>query len=269
MDCSFKQCTATCTTARDVQNHNVNEILVDRLTNLPDELLIQIISLLPTKDAAAISALSRRFRRVFPLITSLDFDVSPVSFCLKHPYATERYPTFVSFVDTVLQVHKSRYLTKFRLKVSREDFNAVYFDGYTFIGCQPSCLPDLKPPRLYAWISYPLTLCGLRELDLSILVSEPGDSQLPPAIFTCETLEVLKLEVNIGLDHVFTMPTYRLPNLKSLLLSASVISDDGFLTRLVSSCPVLEDLTFKPSMNVAKIFAITSSSLRRLCLLPN
>uniref|UniRef100_A0A803LMZ6 F-box domain-containing protein n=1 Tax=Chenopodium quinoa TaxID=63459 RepID=A0A803LMZ6_CHEQI len=97
-----------------------------RLTNLPDELLIQIISLLPTKDAAAISVLSKSLRHVFPLITSLDFDVSPVSLCLKHPYATECYPTLVSFVDNVLQ---SRYLTKFRLQVSNGDFARVFYNG--------------------------------------------------------------------------------------------------------------------------------------------
>ncbi|XP_021736530.1 putative F-box/LRR-repeat protein At3g44810 [Chenopodium quinoa] len=129
-----------------------------RLTNLPDELLIQIISLLPTKDAAAISVLSKSLRHVFPLITSLDFDVSPVSLCLKHPYATECYPT------------------------------------------------------------------------------------------------------------LHTMLSYCLPNLKLLLLSVYVIFDDGFLPRLVSSCPVLEDLTFKAISNRVKITTITSTSLLRMCL---
>ncbi|XP_021736532.1 F-box/LRR-repeat protein At4g14103-like [Chenopodium quinoa] len=266
MDWSLKPCTATYTTVWDVQNHNDRKSLVDRLTCLPDELLNQILSLLPAKDAAATSVLSRRLRRVFSLITCLDFNVSPISLCLQHPNAIQRFPTFVSFVDDVLQAHQSRYLTKFRLKVSSGDFDKVFFDGCYFGKCKQGCLPDLKSARLNAWISYPLTLCGLRELDLCILVSEPGDSQLPPAIFTCETLEVLKLEFNIGLDHVYNMPSYRLPNLKLLLLFASFISVDRFLPRLVSSCPVLEDLTFKAFTNYVYITDIRSTSLRRMCL---
>ncbi|XP_021740427.1 F-box/LRR-repeat protein At4g14103-like [Chenopodium quinoa] len=263
------QCNTTYTTVWDVQNHNVSQVLVDRLTSLPDELLIRILSLLPTKDAAATSVLSRRLRRVFPLLTSLDLDISPISLCLEHPYAIERFPTFVSFVDTLLQAHQSQYLTKFRLHVNTADFDTTYFkyNGCTVIGCKQGCLPHLKSPGLYTWISYPLNLCGLRELDLRILVREPGDSQLPPAIFTCETLETLKLEVNLGLDQVFTMPSYRLPNLKLLLFSSLSLSEDGFLPRLVSSCPVLEDLTFKPCTNHVNITAITSTSLRRLCLI--
>uniref|UniRef100_A0A803L9M1 F-box domain-containing protein n=1 Tax=Chenopodium quinoa TaxID=63459 RepID=A0A803L9M1_CHEQI len=239
-------------------------MLVDRLSSLPDELLIRILSLLPTKDAAATCALSTKLRRVFPLITSLDFDGSPICLCLKHPYAIERFPTFVSFVDTVLQTHESQHLTKFKLKLTSKDFGKVYFFGCdSCYGCSQGCLPDLRSPRLNVWISYPLSFCGLRELDLSILVGESGNFQLPPAIFTCETLEVLKLEVNIGFDQIYAMPSYCLPKLKQLVLFASLISEDDFLPRLVSSCPLLEDLTFQP---FTRHVNITATSLRRLTL---
>uniref|UniRef100_A0A803M6C9 F-box/LRR-repeat protein 15/At3g58940/PEG3-like LRR domain-containing protein n=1 Tax=Chenopodium quinoa TaxID=63459 RepID=A0A803M6C9_CHEQI len=62
------------------------------------------------------------------------------------------------------------------------------------------------------------------------------------------------------------MSSYRLPNLKLLLLYATFIAEDDFLSRLVSSCPVLEDLKFKSLTNHVNITAITSTSLRRLCL---
>ncbi|KMT11561.1 hypothetical protein BVRB_5g108780 [Beta vulgaris subsp. vulgaris] len=227
MDRRFKSCsTITPTTSPsllDVQNHNFST-LVDRLTSLPDELVIRILSLLPTKDAAATSILSRKLRRVFSYITSLDFDVSPINLCLEHPYAVQRYPTFVKFVDTILQAYKSKYLTRFRLQVGSSDFENVYFFGCCSNRFKQGCLPDLKVAHVDAWISFPLTFCGLRELDLCILLRNPGDALLPPAIFTCKTLEVLKLEVNIGLDEVITMPSYCLPSLKLLLLSMSFIS---------------------------------------------
>ncbi|KAL2932404.1 hypothetical protein RDABS01_033968 [Bienertia sinuspersici] len=268
MNWSFKPCSAITTTTSpgswDVQNHNFSA-LVDRLTSLPDDVLIRILSLLPTKDAAATCVLSKKLRCVFPYIVSLDFNVSPINLCLGHPYAIERYPTFVKFVDSVLRTYKSKYLTRFRLQVGSNNYKNFYL-GDWISSCDQGCFPDLNYTCLDAWISFPLTRCGLRELDLCILVRKPGDAQLPPAIFTCETLEVLKLEVNLCLDEVITMPSYCLPNLKLLLMSVSIVSDDDFLPRLVSSCPLLEDLTFEAFTSHAHHTTVFSTSLRRLCL---
>ncbi|XP_056697161.1 uncharacterized protein [Spinacia oleracea] len=88
-------------------------LVLDRLSSLPIELLIQIRSLLPTKDAVATCLLSRRISRAFPEITSLDFSHSPISHCLEHPYAIQRFPAFVTFVDTILHAYEPRYLSRF------------------------------------------------------------------------------------------------------------------------------------------------------------
>ncbi|XP_021736748.1 F-box/FBD/LRR-repeat protein At5g56420-like [Chenopodium quinoa] len=249
----------------EVQNRNVRT-RVDRLTSLPYDLLIKILSLLPTKDVASLSVISKRIRRIFPLITTLDFDSLPASHrfkALKHPYAIQRLPAFVTFVNNVLQQYRSQHLKRFRLHISRADRITTPYSN----GCRH--LLDLEFTHLEKWISFPLTFSGLRELDLCILVKKPDEAQLPPAIFTCETLEVLKLQVNIGLDQVITMPVYRLPNLKQLLLLTSFIPDDDLLPRLVSSCPSLEDLTFQalPNHTLKKI--IYPTSLRRLCMYMN
>uniref|UniRef100_A0A803LEF9 F-box domain-containing protein n=2 Tax=Chenopodium quinoa TaxID=63459 RepID=A0A803LEF9_CHEQI len=258
----YKTLSDYCTTiisSQEVQNRNVGT-RVDRLTSLPDDLLIKILSLLPTKEAASLSFFSKKIRGLFPLITSLDFDGSPTSRCLKHSSAIQHFPSFVTFVDTVLQEYRSQHLKRFRLQISRADCVTPNSNG---------CLPDLKFTHLNKWISFPLTFAGLRELDLCILVKKPDKAQLAPAIFTCETLEVLKLQVNIGLDQVITMPAYRLPNLKRLLLLTSFIPDDDLLPRLVSSCPLLEDLTFQALPNHVHNTFIYPTSLRRLCLYMN
>lgn len=52
--------------------------LVDRLTTLDDAMLIQILTLLRTKDVAATCFSSKIMSHVFPWITSLDFNVSPI-----------------------------------------------------------------------------------------------------------------------------------------------------------------------------------------------
>ncbi|XP_056690897.1 F-box/LRR-repeat protein At4g14103-like [Spinacia oleracea] len=249
-----------------------NPVVEDRLTSLPDELLIRILSLVPTKDAAATCVLSKKTWPVFRHMISLEFDDSPISHCLRHPYAVERFPSFVNFVDNVLQSYQSQYLTRFCLRMGK-DFRTRYFGGCepAMRRCEKCCLPDLNPTQINAWISFPFTApsCGgvtLRELELCINVREPGHSQLPPEIFTCQTLEVLKLDVNLGLDLAYTMPSFHLPNLKLLDLRLSFISEESFVSRLVSSCPLLQDLTVIAWFNHIHSMTISSTSLKRLCL---
>lgn len=241
MDLSFNPSIST------LQDHS---LLVDRLTNLPDELLIRIISSLPTKYALVTCNLSKRMTHIFPWITSLNFDYSHTYPCRRHCYEIECLRPFVTFVDNVLHAYKSRYLTRFRLGV----------------GCVPCRLPDLKSTQLNAWISFALARCGLKELDLCLHLKDRSHIQLPPEIFTCETLEVLKLDINIGLDQVFDMPSFRLPNLKRFHLYAESISKDEFLTSLVSSCPLLEELSVEALWICGCNISISSTSLRRLCL---
>uniref|UniRef100_A0A803LIC2 F-box/LRR-repeat protein 15/At3g58940/PEG3-like LRR domain-containing protein n=1 Tax=Chenopodium quinoa TaxID=63459 RepID=A0A803LIC2_CHEQI len=123
-------------------------------------------------------------------------------------------------------------------------------------GCVKACFPDLKSTQINAWISFAITRISLKELDLQIRIREPGE--LPPAIFMCETLEVLKIDVNLGLDQASTMPSFRLPDLKLLYLFGTIINDHGFLPRLISSCPLLEDLR----VEVFWTLNISSLSLR-------
>ncbi|KAL2922771.1 hypothetical protein RDABS01_014262 [Bienertia sinuspersici] len=249
-----------------IANNRNDRIQDDRFSNLPDELLIRILSLLPTKDAAAACTLSNGLRHVLPKITALDIDTSPISFCLKCPDRIEQFPFFVTFVDTVLQAHQSQYLTKFRLKVG-VDFRERHYQGCNPRrgGCPRSCYPELTPIQINKWITFPLTYVGLRELELCIPVKEPGDShQLPSEIFTCETLEVLKLDVDLRFDQASTLPSLSLPNLKVLELFAYLNSDDGFLWRLISSCPILEDLTVIAHWNRLQYINVSSPSLRRL-----
>uniref|UniRef100_A0A803LJ08 At1g61320/AtMIF1 LRR domain-containing protein n=1 Tax=Chenopodium quinoa TaxID=63459 RepID=A0A803LJ08_CHEQI len=62
------------------------------------------------------------------------------------------------------------------------------------------------------------------------------------------------------------MPSFRLPNLKLLHLRAALISNDYFVTRLLSSCPLLEDLTVEACWDCVHTTSISSPSLRRLCI---
>ncbi|XP_040369631.1 probable FBD-associated F-box protein At5g38565 isoform X2 [Rosa chinensis] len=48
--------------------------MVDRISGLPDEILVSILSLLPLKEAQATSILSRRWQYVWAYCTTLNFD---------------------------------------------------------------------------------------------------------------------------------------------------------------------------------------------------
>ena len=58
--------------------------LVDRISALPDDIVIGIVSLLPLKDAAATCVLSRRWEHVWKFSASLDFDEDDQLFARFH-----------------------------------------------------------------------------------------------------------------------------------------------------------------------------------------
>ncbi|XP_074282286.1 F-box/LRR-repeat protein At4g14103-like [Silene latifolia] len=241
----------------------------DRLTSLPDELLTRILSMLPTKDAAASQVLSKRMPRVFCCITSVDLDDSPVSHCVEYPHLVERSSLFESFVDNVLHnlSLSQQPLTRFRLRLGG-DKTTFYRSHTAYHECKPTCFPNLEPDRLYAWISYPLAHCGLRELDLSFHVPNPAECKLPPGLFTRQLLEVLTLDSNIEINSSTEIPPICLPNLKILNLHSFVFNDHDFVTKLVSNCPALEDLSISYCFwEKADCLTISSQSLQRFTFL--
>uniref|UniRef100_A0A803M4R0 FBD domain-containing protein n=1 Tax=Chenopodium quinoa TaxID=63459 RepID=A0A803M4R0_CHEQI len=78
-----------------------------------------------------------------------------------------------------------------------------------------------------------------------------------------QALEVLKIDVNLGLHQASTMPSFRLPNLKLLYLFGTVINDHGFLPSMNEVVPctcgkgTLEEQEF-----FKKTLAVTPSCCR-------
>ncbi|XP_074264969.1 F-box/LRR-repeat protein At4g14103-like isoform X1 [Silene latifolia] len=188
-------------------------------------------------------------RCAFNWRNTLDFDYTPLDLPLPIP----RCETFKAFVSSVLKAFCSPYLSKFTLRIGR-------------LANMKESIPDLEPVLLNEWLHFPLTRDGVREIDLSIHVKQ--FAQLPQALFTRETLQVLKLDGSLGIHQVCAMPSFNLPNLKTLhLCYAGVFTDDSFLTRLVSSCPSLQDLKVLNCLwEHGDIISISSTSLRRLFL---
>ncbi|CDY41221.1 BnaC08g26370D [Brassica napus] len=89
------------------------------------------------------------------------------------------------------------------------------------------------------WVSTAVSHC-LRELDILHDDTEPAKSNiLPSNLFTCKSLVILKLVGEILLD---VPRVVSLPSLKTLKLQSVRYFDEETLLRLLSNCPILEDL---------------------------
>ncbi|KAK8502102.1 hypothetical protein V6N13_038610 [Hibiscus sabdariffa] len=212
------------------------------LDSLPDSILCRILSFLPTKDAVRTSILSPRWRYLFTLsISELDF-----SDCLPDSRVSEEHTVFKKFVDRLFFNPKYLRLECFRVNdlwVSDGSLD----DGFLSI---------------YNWLCAALWR-GVKEIDVNLF---RGDiRKLPTLLFTCPSLVTLKLDI---LGDELKLPTIVcLPNLRTLHLSGMELFDGCSFLRLISGCPVLEDLgLFACFLNGSSELNIRSLSLKRLVL---
>ena len=209
---------------------------IDRLSNLPDDVICHIISYLPIRETTRTSILSRRWRYLFAWTASLtiDFDVDSQSYI---GYS------FVYKVNKVLFSRRAS-INKFCLKFKK------YID----------------PSLVDGWIHYALSH-GVKELELCF-AKYFKFNQLPSAswLFACKTLVRLGLKFR----QYFTLEvpdTVRLPNLKVLRLRQIIFSDDESVQRLFSRCCVLEELVVQRCIwgRISK-FSVSNPTLKRLIL---
>ncbi|CAH8277264.1 unnamed protein product [Arabidopsis lyrata] len=80
----------------------------DSISTLPDDVLGQILSLLPTKTAASTTVLSKRWRNLFPLVHNLDFD----------PFIVTGRSSYLDFMEKTLVLLRNSPIKKVSLKWS-------------------------------------------------------------------------------------------------------------------------------------------------------
>ncbi|XP_059664718.1 F-box/LRR-repeat protein At4g14103-like isoform X2 [Cornus florida] len=191
--------------------HNVGE---DRICNLPDCILHHILSFLSTKDAVATCILSTRWKYLWTSVPNIDFDDSLLYSNEVNGWCPLELTCFMNFVERVLLLRDVSSMKKFRL----------------------SCRVCFCASRVHVWVSAAI-MHKIQELDLCLFVEKPF--ALPRCVFECETLTVMKLEMNCVLE----LPSYiSFPCLKTLHLCLVTFPDDYSTQKLFSSCPVLQEL---------------------------
>ncbi|CAH8263627.1 unnamed protein product [Arabidopsis lyrata] len=180
----------------------------DRISELPDSLLTQILSYLPTKDSVKTSVLSKRWEFLWLRVPVLDLKVSN--------FPEENY---ASFIDNFLEFNRNSRMRKFKLK----------YDEYTY-----------DDDRLAGWVVTTVDR-GIQHLDANGFETDMCVREfMPQNIYKSNTLVSLVL-VTVGIENPEFVVS--LPSLKKMHLEDVWYWDDPLvIEKVISGCPVLEDL---------------------------
>ncbi|CAH8268649.1 unnamed protein product [Arabidopsis lyrata] len=183
---------------------------MDRISGLSDEVLIKILMFVPTKVAVSTSLLSKRWEYLWMWLPKLEYRsrYDLPSECMR----------LQCFLDKNLPLHRAPVIESFRLVLSST---------------------NLESESIKLWVVIAVSHC-VRELEIIYFSFPEKPNILPSNLHTCKSLVILKLNGEILLD----VPRMAfLPSLKTLQLQSVNYFNDESLQRLLSNCPVLEDLS--------------------------
>jgi hypothetical protein len=238
-------------TSKHHKPSNPEEVtVVDRISNLPDSILSHILSFLRTKEAVATSILSSRWKPLWTHVPNLNLDEDEFkrmrisSDEQSHNADIIRYRfKFEHIVSRVCALRNANPLRKFRLRWG--------------FGCDPIHVDTCVRAAIAQ---------GLEELDLDLNLCPDQPFYMPCTLFSYgKTLVVLKLS---GDEIVLNSPSSSLgfPSLKILHLHSVTYSNHDSFSRLLSCCPVLQDLSIEIEYKPECDFEIIVPTLKKLHL---
>ncbi|CAA7032711.1 unnamed protein product [Microthlaspi erraticum] len=206
----------------------------DVISQLPDHLITDILYHLPTKEAVTTSVLSTRWTNLWKLVPGLDLD-SPRS---------SDFKAMQSFADRFLDIQRESLIRKFKLKIHCPDY-----------GNDATCVP--------LWIEAALTGHRIQHLDVHYgYYYQTGLVQIPLSVFTSGRLVHLRL---FGAK-LFNAEFFSLPCLKMIHLEYVTAPSEAAFEKLISSSPVLEDLTIRRCNDKGKVLKVRSKTVKRVHL---
>ncbi|XP_010485304.2 PREDICTED: putative F-box/FBD/LRR-repeat protein At5g62970 [Camelina sativa] len=198
-----------------------------------DELLVKILSFLPTKDAVSTSILSKPWKFLWMRVPKLDFVEKSMYFsefysryqnpkigdCETYSIASAKCHRMQCFIDKNLPLHSSPVIKSLKLTFHNKVF---------------------QPKDIKLWVEIAISRC-VEELSVKVLNGKLN-AVAPSSLYICKSLVTLKLKNDIFVDvpHVCS-----LPSLKTLHLRRVMYADEESLQRLLSNSSVLEDLVLQ------------------------
>ncbi|KAJ4889858.1 F-box/FBD/LRR-repeat protein [Raphanus sativus] len=204
---------------------------LDRISELPEPLLTQILSYLPTKQSVQTSVLSKRWENLYLSVPVLDLNCSVFGFdssCYEFPYeADEVLLSFLNFIERLLEFSPELSLLKVKVKCRTTAIDG-FMDRLATVIDRGTQYLDVESSTDYYEDSFGVTL--------------PGVDFVPMNLFTSRTLVYLKLSSS-GLDDpgLVSMPRLKFMHLEEIKWRVH-------LEKLLSGCPVLEELTLLRDM---------------------
>ncbi|XP_058733719.1 F-box protein At4g22280-like [Vicia villosa] len=202
--------TISSTDAHKIQRHNVGNTYM--ITDLPEDILLHILSLLPTKDAVRTSVLSNRWRHLWTYLTVFHFDTGLYE--SNHPNSKNTANCLLDLVGRLLR--KSNHVERLGVEILETvvDRNKVH-----------SLISSAAKHRV-------------QYLELSL--GDRNDKFVLPRSFS--TFQSLS-ELHLGLMFTLHIPSgIRFPNLKKLVVSDVTFSNENSVQQLFSGCPILQEL---------------------------
>ncbi|KAL7136790.1 hypothetical protein ABFS83_10G054200 [Erythranthe nasuta] len=205
----------------------------DRISRLPDDVLLDILSFLSLKEAARSSVLSSRWMNLWKHTPSLDFDAQGVLDKIpKHCKSEKR--KFVKWVNSVVRTHKSPALKEFKIRFPLKKSSRKSITRWLeFAFSRRVQRLELDFDNYHNLYEFP------QEFLLDGSMQPPSDSvridQPPRMLFDFKSLKALSLK--------------------------SVRVSDGAIEFFLHNCPLLEQLIVHESIKLSRL-EICGSSLK-------
>ncbi|KAJ4779320.1 F-box/RNI-like superfamily protein [Rhynchospora pubera] len=192
----------------------------DRLSDLPNVLLIKILSSLKAREVAQTCILSKRWRNLWASVPCLNFDIAEFSSL----NSTESHRRFIKFVSSfLLSIVENASLDVFHLIC---DGDHPFYNGIS--------------DAASAWIEKAVK-CKPKKLQLEVFYYE--GLTIPDSLYICDSLEELYIRMDSGREkYLFEPEEVYLPKLKRLHLSDFQAFAYG-MEKLRYGCPILESLS--------------------------
>ncbi|RID69122.1 hypothetical protein BRARA_C01237 [Brassica rapa] len=203
----------------------------DRISDLPDDLLFRILSLIPVRMAMSTSLLSKRWNYVRKMMPTLMYDES----C---PYNGSL--GFDQFCVMSLSLHEAPVLKTLYIKLTNQ-YDSI--DTLLF--------PNIRSTLL--------------KIKITLSSGYHSPTRFPNNLNVFKTLLVLKLHGNFVLSFVDSPVCF--PSLKRLQLTCVNFRCEKSFKGILSACPALEDLILHRLCGLGRfLFSISSPSLQRLSI---